>query len=629
MLDSLRDAARSWVAKLLLGVLVLSFAVWGIADVFRGDISSNAVLSAGRSEVSATEFRLAYDRQLQFLSQRFNQRLTREQAQALGITNQVLSQLVAGVVLDEEARHMNLGLSENWLARLTAEDPAFHDASGNFNRSRFEEVLRQVGMRPQDYLQNRAQVARRQQIVEAVTDGMKTPDTLLKAMALYQGESRTIDYITLPLSAVGEIPDPSDSDLKAYFDAHLAEYRAPEYRKITYVKLEPEDIADLSSITPDEIKDYYDKNISRYTTPETRAIEQLGFPDEAAAKAAHDKIMAGTSFDDIVREQGKTLQDVTLGTFDKGAIPDQSIADAAFALPQGGVSDVVNGAFGPVILRVTAITPQTVKPLSEVEEEIRKTIAVSQATSGVLSVHDNFEDERSSGATMAEAAAKLKLKTVTIDAVDNSGNAPDGKPVANIPDKARLLQAAFQTDPGLDNDPLPLGNNGYLWYQVDGVTPARDRTLDEVKDKVTEQWKAEEAQKRLTAKAEELKKRLDSGMTLDALASELNLEKQTKRGITRGSTDTELSAQAVAQVFGGPDGLTGVAPAASDNAQILFKVTESVEPAGAGPDSIPEDQREAFAARLSDDLLDQLVAQLQTEFPVTVNQAAIDRALSY
>ncbi|PRD42239.1 peptidylprolyl isomerase [Phyllobacterium phragmitis] len=629
MLDSLRDAARSWVAKLLLGVLVLSFAAWGIADVFKGDIGGNTVLSSGSSEVSTTEFRLAYDRQLQLLSQRFNQRVTREQAQALGINNQVLSQLVAGVVLDEEARQMNLGLSKDRLARLTGDDPAFHDASGRFNVSQFNEVLRQVGMRPEDYLQNRAQIARRQQIVEAVTDGIKVPDTLLKAVALYQGESRTIDYITLPLSSAGEIANPSDSDLKAYFDAHIAEYRAPEYRKISYVKLEPEDIADLSSVTPEEIQEYYEKSIARYTTPETRTVEQLSFANADAAKAAHEQILAGTSFDDIVKAEGKTPEDVNLGTFEKSRLPDQSIADTVFGLPEGGVSDVVNGAFGPVILRVTTITPQKIKPLSEVEAEIRKAIAVTQAANAVLGVHDNYEDERSSGATMAEVADKLKLKMVTIDAVDNSGNAPDGTPVANIPDQARLLPAAFQTDAGIDNDPLPIGTNGFLWYQVDGVTPARDRSLDEVKDQVVEKWKAEEATKRLTAKADELKKRLDGGATLDTLATELNLEKQTKRGITRVGNDAELSAEAVAKVFGGPDGMTGIAPAVSDGAQILFKVVESVEPAGAGPDSIPEDQRQAFAARLSDDLLDQLVAQLQTEFPVTVNQAAIDRALAY
>ncbi|WP_420962188.1 peptidyl-prolyl cis-trans isomerase [Brucella sp. IR073] len=628
MLDSLRNAARSWVAKLLLGVLVLSFAAWGIADVFRSDMSGNAVLSAGRSEVTPTQFRLAYDRQLMALSQQFGQRLTRDQAQAFGITNQVLAQLAAGVVLDEEARQMKLGLSEDRLLQLTAQDPAFQNGAGQFDRTRFLDVLRQVGMTPDDYLKNRAEIARRQQIVEAVSDGVQAPATLLKALALYQGESRTIDYVTVPLSSAGTIPNPSDSDLKTYFDAHLSEYRAPEYRKITYVKLTPEDIANLPSVTPEEIKAYYDKNINLYTTPETRTIQQLTFPDAAAAKAAHDKIAAGTSFDDLIKEQGKTEQDVTLGTYTKDALPEKPIADAAFALPQGGVSDVVTGAFGPVILRVTAITPQNVKPLAEVEADIRKTIAVSAAMNEIPAIHDHYEDERSSGMTMADAASKLNLKAVTVAAVDKDGNGPDGKPV-DVPEKQRLLPAAFQTDAGVDNDALTVGNNGYIWYQVDSVTPARDRTLDEVKDKVIEQWKAEEAEKRLTAKVEELKKRLDGGATIDQLATELNLPKQTKRGITRVGNDTELGTEAVAQVFSGPNGTAGIAPAATDGAQIVFKVVDAVEPAAAGPESIPANERDGLSARLSDDLLDQLVAKLQTQYPVSVNQTAVDRALAF
>ncbi|GGA85677.1 peptidylprolyl isomerase [Brucella endophytica] len=628
MLDSLRNAARSWVAKLLLGVLVLSFAAWGIADAFRGDMSGNAVISAGKSEVTATQFRLAYDRQLMALSQQFGQRLTRDQAQALGITNQVLAQLAAGVVLDEEARHMKLGLSEDRLLQLTAQDPAFQNGAGQFDRTRFTDVLRQIGMTPDDYLKNRAEIARRQQIVEAVADGVKAPATLLKALALYQGESRTIDYITVPLSSVGTIPNPSDSELKTYFDAHLSEYRAPEYRKISYVKLTPEDIANLPSVTPEEIKAYYDKNLARYTTPETRTIQQLTYPDAAAAKAAHDKIAAGTSFDDLVKEQGKSEQDVTLGTYTRDALPEKPIADAAFALPQGGVSDVVTGAFGPVILRVTAITPQNVKPLAEAEADIRKTIAVSAAMNEIPSIHDHYEDERSSGMTMADAASKLNLKAVTIAAMDKDGNGPDGKPV-DVPEKQRLLPAAFQTDAGVDNDALTVGNNGYIWYQVDSVTPARDRTLDEVKDKVITQWKEEEAEKRLTAKVDELKKRLDGGATIDQIAGELNLPKQTKRGITRVGNDTELGTEAVAQVFSGPNGTAGIAPAATDGAQIVFKVVDAVEPAATAPDSIPANERDAMSARLSDDLLDQLVAKLQTQYPVSVNQAAIDRALAF
>src|SRR5690606_15923072 len=186
MLNTLRNAARSWVSKVLLLLLVLSFAVWGISGQIFGGLGSN-VLAAGDTRVSIVEYRLAYDRQVSQLSQQFGQPLTREQAQTFGVDDQVLSQLVAGAVLDEQAREMRLGLSRDRLATLTAEDPAFRTADGRFDRAQFEWVLRQVGMSPNDYLKNREQVAIRQQIVEAVSDGLTTPDTFLKAMALYQG----------------------------------------------------------------------------------------------------------------------------------------------------------------------------------------------------------------------------------------------------------------------------------------------------------------------------------------------------------------------------------------------------------------------------------------------------------
>jgi peptidyl-prolyl cis-trans isomerase D len=628
MLDSLRSASRSWISKLLLGVLVLSFGVWGIADVFRGGMTGNAALTAGGSEVSATDYRFAYEQQVMRLSQQFRQRLTREQAKSIGVENQVLAQLAAGVVLDEGARNMQLGLSKDGIARLTAEDPAFQDASGNFNRAQFDAVLRQSGIRAQDYLENRAKVARRQQMVEAATDGIKMPDAMLKALALYQGESRSVDYITIPVEKSDAIPAPSDDALKAYFDAHKDEYKAPEYRKVTYVKLEPADIADPAAVTQEEINEYYEKNKARYGTIEQRTIEQISFADEAAANAAQEKIAAGTSFLDIGKEQGKTEDDLKLGTFEKSAIPDQTIADAAFALAENGVSPVVKGGFGPVILRVTKIDPAHVKPLSEVEAEIRTTLANNIAASSISGIHDSYEQQRSDGASMADVAKGLSLKTVTVDAVDTEGNDPSGKPV-ELPNGQALLAAAFQAEQGFDNDALTMGNVGYLWYQIDGVTPARDRTLDEVKDKVVAAWKGEEAVKRLNQRLEDLKKRLDGGATLDAIASELGLEKQTKRGVTRSTNDADIGSAAAAQIFRGPNGFTGTAAAPSDDAQILFKVTEVTEPASAGPDTIPEQQRNYLSTALSDDVLEQMVGELQKQYPVKINQTVINNALAF
>jgi peptidyl-prolyl cis-trans isomerase D len=220
MLSALRNAAGTWVAKLLLILLVVSFAVWGISGSLVTGLGGNSVVTAGGTTVSPIEYRLAYDRQIAVMSQQFGTRLTREQAKALGIEDQVLAQLVAGAVLDEQASELGLGLSQDKLARLTMDDPAFKGPNGQFDRQQFEYVLRQIGMRPEDYLQNRGQVAIRQQIVEAVSDGLKAPDTFLRAVALYRGEDRTAEYIVLPKSLAGPIEEPTDAALSAYFEAN-------------------------------------------------------------------------------------------------------------------------------------------------------------------------------------------------------------------------------------------------------------------------------------------------------------------------------------------------------------------------------------------------------------------------
>lgn len=629
MLDSLRDASRSWFSKILLGLLVLSFAAWGVSGVFTDGFGSNAVVQAGGSTVSPTEFRLAYDRQVSAMSRQFQTQLTRDQAKALNIPGQVTGQLVAGVLLDEQARNMGLGMSKDHLARLTGEDQAFQDGSGRFSSNQFNSVLRQAGMSPQDYFASRSKFALRQQIVEAVSDGMSAPDALFKALALYEGEGRTVDYITLTQEKPEAIAAPDEAAMKKWYEDHLANYRAPEYRKVSFVPLEAQDIADEADVTPEEIQEYYKKNIARFSTQEKRTIQQLNFANDDEAKAAAEKIKAGTSFADLVTQSGKKPEDVTLGTFVKADLPDAVIADAAFALPANGTSDVVKGAFGPVILHVSAIEPSVVKTEAEVTPEIRKTLALTQALTSLNAVHDSYEEERGNGATLNQAADKLKLKVHTIEAVDAEGKGLDGKPVTDLPQLPQFVSYVFQADQGIDNDALPTPTRGYVWYQLDSITPSRDRTLDEVKDQVIAEWKQDQAAKQLLAKGEELRKRIEGGESLDTIAQELGLEKQTKRGLTRTATDPDLAATAIAQIFGGPDKHSGIAAGINKDTQILFKVTETTEPTGVSAESLPQGTRDAISSRISDDLLEQLVGRLQSEYPVKINQTLMDQSLAF
>lgn len=627
MLDSLRKAAGTWVAKLLLGLLVLSFAIWGISGQFLGGVG-NSVLTVGDTAVSINEYRLAYDRRLAIMSQQVGTRLTREQASAFGIDQQVLAGLVGGAALDEQAGEMQLGLSRDRLAELTAADPAFQGPDGSFSRQQFDFVLRQVGMRPEDYLKSREQEAIRQQIVEAVSVGARPPDAYLRAFALYRGEDRTVEFITIPRSVVEPVGEPTQEQLTSFFEAAKQDYAAPEYRRIAFVKLEPADIADESAISDEAVKAYYEGNIARYTQPEKRRIEQLVFASEDAARAALESIRGGSSFEEVVAAQGKSMQDVSLGTFEKARVADPAIAEAAFSLEPGTVSEVVRGSFGHLLVRVPEITPAVVRPLADVEKEIRRDLALDEASRVLLDVHDAYEDARAGGETMQEAAARLKLQVRTVEAVDRQGRAPDGSEVS-LPESQALLREAYETDVGVENPPIQIGATGFVFYEIEGITPARERTLDEARDRVVADWKRQEASSRLAARAEELRKQLADGRPFAEIAEELGLELQTKRGLKRDADDVDLGRAGASAAFGVSQGGTGLVAAPNDGAQILFRVTEVFAPASAGPESVPDQTQQTLASGMAEDLLDQLVAKLQAQYGVTINRSAINQALSF
>jgi peptidyl-prolyl cis-trans isomerase D len=313
----------------------------------------------------------------------------------------------------------------------------------------------------------------------------------------------------------------------------------------------------------------------------------------------------------------------------KDKVADKAVAEAAFKLAENEVSPIVQGAFGPVLLRVTEIKPEVVRPQAEVAPEIRKDLALAEANRVLLDVHDTYEDSRAAGESLREAAAKLKLDVVSVEAIDRAGQLPDGSIHADLPQSRELLQAAFETEANVENPPVNTGSNGFVFYEVEGITPARDRTLDEVREKVVADWIAGETTKRLAAKAAELEKRLKDGTEFDALATELSLEKQTKRGLKREADDADFGREGVASMFGVAEGGSGVIQSPTGDGQILFKVTEVFEPAGASPESVPGDAQASFSSGLANDLLDQLVARLQTQYEVEVNRNAIDQALAF
>lgn len=626
MMKALRKSASGFGVKLLLGLVVIAFVVTGFSSFFTGT-HSGTVMAAGDSEISQADYRLAFRLAENGLARSLQRRPTQEEIQASGIESRVLSQLASDVVLDEQGRRLGLGLSEERLARIISEDPSFRDGSGNFSRAAFANIMRDIGMREADFIRNRQQQAVRSQIVEAVADGVTVPAIVKTAFGLYTGERRTVDYVTFTPSLVEPIADPAADVLAKYFEDHKSRYRAPEYRSIAYASLTPEAISDPASITDEQIAADYEKSGARYVTPERRRIQQIVYPDRASADAARTALDGGELFEQAVVKSGRSIEDTQLGLLAKTDIPDPAIANAAFSLAANAVSPVVDGAFGPVILRVTEIQPESRKPLAEVSGEIRSALALEAATGAMRQVSDAFEDARAGGQTFEEAAKAAGLDVKSIPAVSLSGLDAADKPIADLPATPEFLRSAFIAEVETENLPLNLPDGGSLFYEVTKIEPARERTLDEARDRVVADWKADETSRLLDERIAPLKKRLEDGASIDEIATEQSLEKSVATSISRDGVQAELGRDATIASFAGPSGHVAATQAADGRSKVLLKVTAVAVAADPAANISPQ-QVSQLDIGFQNDLLEGYVTELRATSPVTPYPQAIEQARS-
>ncbi len=628
MLRGIHKASSTWLGRgvmaVIMGGLVISFAIWGIGDIFRG-FGVNSAVKIGNTEISIEQFRQFYTERLQQIGRQLNRPITTDQARALGIDRQVLGQLVAETTLDEQAKALHLGISNAEIARRITNDPNFRGINGAFDHDRFEQIIRQAGFTESRFVEEQRRVILRRQIALSIGGDFVVPTTAMKSFNQYQNEKRTIAYLALGPAQVGAIPSPAPEALSKYFEERKILFRAPEYRKITLLAMSAAELAKPEAVTDANAKTYFEQHKAGYGVAERRELKQIVFQKPEDAAAAHERIAKGASFADIAKERGLKESDIDVGMVTKAEIIDPAVADAAFALKSGEVSAPVKGRFGTVLLQVGKIEPGSQKTFDEVAPQIKREIAESRARTEIGNLRDKFEDERAAGSTLAEAAKKLGLKSRTIDAVDRSGRGPDEKPIADLPTKPDVIAAAFASDVGVDNDPLQLSNGGYLWFDVTGITPAHDRTLDEVKDKVAARWRDDEIAKRLQAKADEMVGKLKAGTALDQLATESGLKVVTASDLQRGKPGGFAPAKLVEAAFKIPKGVPASAEGDQETTRFVFRVTDVTDPP---IDPIASKQLTTLLQNsYSDDIVGAYVTRLESDFGVTFNQQALNQVI--
>jgi peptidyl-prolyl cis-trans isomerase D len=630
MLRGMHKASSTWLGRAILaavfGLIAVSFAIWGIGDIFRGFGRSTAA-KIGGTEISVEQFRQNYNDRLQQLSRRVGRPITSEQARALNLPSQMLGQMIAEAALDEDAKQMRLGLSDAEIAKRITTDANFRGLNGQFDRNRFDQIIRQAGYTEGRFVAEQRRVTLRREIAESIAGGLTVPQTAIAIHHRFRNEERAIDYIALDREQAGEIPAPSPETLTKYFDERKVLFRAPEYRKLDLLVLSPTDSSRWTQISDADARKAYDDRRARYVTPERREVQQMGFSNVEDARAAAQKIAGGATFEQIAAERGIKDADINLGLVTKAGMLDSAVADAAFALEPGKVSEPVAGRFGTFLLRVGKTEPEKVRPYEEVANEIKRDLAQERARKDVADLQIKIEDERGAGQSLADIAKKLNLSMRSIDAIDRSGRDPKGDLVTGIPANADFLGPVFASDVGVENEPVQTPDGGYIWFEVISTTPSRERPLAEVQDRVSERWREDEIAARLKAKASELADKLKTS-TIAEVAAAAELKAQNAKGLKRGAVSDAVPAKVVNDVFSTPKDGVGNSEGDRPTYRVVFRVTDiSVPPLD--PNSPEAKQLEnALKTAGFEDLVSQYITRLQADLGTTINEAAVNQVLS-
>jgi peptidyl-prolyl cis-trans isomerase D len=625
MLDALRRGSTGFVAKLLFALLVLSFAVWGVADVFTG-WGRGSLAKVGDSDIRLEDYQRAFQNEINVISQQAGKRITTEQAHAAGLDNRVMAQLIAWSAVEQHANNLNLSLSDTALAEAMKNDQAFKGPDGKFNRLAFENVLDRLGVSERGFLQLRRRDELREQLTSALINGIAVPDAIVEVMNAWRNETRIAEHFAIDADKAVTVPAPDDAKLKATYEASKASFMAPEARKLALLVLSIDQIKKGIEISDADAQASYDDTKNDYNTAERRRVQQIAFKDKAAAEAAKKAIAGGKSFGDAAKEAGAKDSDIDLGLVTKDRLIDPKIADAVFSLQKDAVSDPVEGRFATVLVRVTDIQPKVDRTFTDVKTQVKDKLASKKAEGQLQSVLDQVEDQRSAGKTLKEIGDALKLQFFEIPEVDRANKARNGQPAIMISDPTAVVNAAFNSSVGVENDVIELSDGSYAWLDVLDVMAAKQKPFEEVKDEVKQFYMKQERTRLVTELANKLVERADKGEAMAALATAGGAAKvETTPAFNRTTTPQGMSRDAVARAFTLAKGNAGSAPDSNDKTRIVFKVTE-ITPAPAVSDAQRTTMTSELRNALADETLSEYVLALQKQLGTHINEDEFKKA---
>jgi peptidyl-prolyl cis-trans isomerase D len=632
MLDAMRRGVANLFAKLLLGLLLIAFALWGIGDYLgRGGGQTGPVATVGNVKITADDFQHAFKQETLSVGQKLGRQLTPEQAKRLGVWKLAIDRLMAMAAVDIHAKELGVTASDAIVgAIIRSQHPEILDStSGRIDGNKYAKIIRQAGFRSVgEYERARRQSLWREQLTETLGSNQVPQKYFLETLYRFRDESRVIEYAIPDFTKRITVAEPNEQQQQEFYEANKGKYTALEARQVNLILLSRDDILSRAKVTDEEIKAEYEKAKGTYDVPEKRRVQQLTFPDKAAAEKAYAELSKAKDFKAAAEKLGFPAADIDLGLLTRSEMIDPKIAEAAFKLKLNTLSPPVEGQFSVVLLRVSEIEGGKKRTLEEAKGEIREQIATERGGKLAQEIYEKVENARAKGKGLKDIAAELKLAFQEIAALNRTGKAPDGKEVIAHVDAAKIAETIFNATEGVETEVLELSEGGFAWFELGTVTPERQRPFDEVKAQVKADYVLVERAKEMASQSTKLVERLKGGESFDAVARSLGAKVRRTPPVKRTATPPPegMTAVALQEAFRLAEGAAGSAPTADAKSRVIFRVAD-ITPA---PDPKPEDLdalKEDVAKQMRLDILAQYIGGLRTRYGGSYNEKALAKAL--
>ncbi|UWR05780.1 peptidyl-prolyl cis-trans isomerase [Ruegeria sp. B32] len=593
---------------ILMGMLMLGLAGFGAVNL-SGTVRT--VAQVGDEDVSVDAYVRELQREIRAVEAQTGQPMQMSQARELGLDQRALARLVSLAALNNEVAQLGVSIGDANLQKEIVGIQAFQGPDGSFDREAYRFQLEQIGMTETEFEEDLRKETARTIVQGAMMGGVEMPVIMTKALADYVLARRSFTVATLsPDALTTPIPEPTDAEIQAYYDANNDRFTLPRTKKITYAVLSPEMLQDTVEIDEDALKRLYEQRKDQYQQPERRLVERLVYPSEDEATAAMAQLeVGGADFEQLVRERELELSSVDLGDVTREDLGEA--ADAVFAAEIDQVVGPLPSVFGPALFRVNGSLAEQNVSFEDAEPELRAELAGERARRLIESQAEDINDMLAGGATLEELANETEMELGKIDWTRQSD---DG--IAAYDGFRQAAQAVREDDfPEIGF----LEDGSIFALRLDEVLPPRPEPLESARDRVAAAWVQEQTAKAL----EEQANGIVTQLAVDGDFTATGLPFRVENALTRTAFLDNVPADFMTQIFEmEPNELRVIA---GPDAAFIVRLDEVLPPAESDEQRL---MQEAAAAQLNQalaqNIFDIYVRDAQTRARPTLDQRALN-----